>query len=64
MMFSANTMEKRLQIAGIFLIAGLLVEALCLFWALPITFVIFATVGGLLMFIGLAVFLYSLVSMP
>jgi hypothetical protein len=61
-MLSANPMEKHLQIAGIFLISGLLVEALCLLWALPITFIIFAMVGGLLMFIGLVIFLYSLVS--
>jgi hypothetical protein len=61
-MLSADPMEKRLQIAGIFLITGLLVEAVCLVWALPITFVIFAMVGGLLMFIGLAIFLFSLVS--
>jgi hypothetical protein len=61
-MLSANPIEKRLQIAGVFLITGLLVEVLCLFWALPITFVIFAMVGGLLMFIGLVIFLYSLVS--
>ena len=62
MTISANPLEKRLQIAGIFLMAGLLVEAICLFWAVPIAFVIFAMVGGFLMFIGLAIFLYSLVS--
>lgn len=61
-MLSANLLEKRIQIAGFFLIAGLLVEALCLFWALPITFVIFTAAGGLLMFIGIAIFLYSLIS--
>jgi hypothetical protein len=61
-MLSANALEKRIQIAGFFLIAGLLVEASCLFGALPITFVIFAAVGGLLMFIGVAIFLYSLIS--
>ena len=61
-MLSANLLEKRIQIAGLFLIAGLLVEALCLFWALPITFVVFTAAGGLLMFIGLAIFLYSLIS--
>jgi hypothetical protein len=61
-MLSEDPMEKRLQIAGIFLITGLLVEAVCLVWALPITFVIFAMVGGLLMFIGLAIFLFSLVT--
>ena len=61
-MLSANPLEKHIQIAGLFLIAGLLVEAFCLFKALPITFVIFAAAGGLLMFIGLAIFLYSLIS--
>jgi len=60
-MLSGNPMEKRIQIAGILLIIGLLVEAVCLLWALPITFVIFAMVGGLLMLIGLVIFLYSLV---
>jgi hypothetical protein len=62
MKVSSNPLEKRLQIAGIFLIAGLLVEAICLFWAAPIAFVIFAMLGGFLMFIGLAIYLYSLVS--
>jgi hypothetical protein len=61
-MLSANPIEKRIQIAGLFMIVGLLIEALCLFWAVPIAFVIFASVGGLLIFIGLSVFLYSLVS--
>jgi hypothetical protein len=61
-MLSSNPLEKRLQFAGIFLIAGLLVEALCLFWALPIAFVVFAMLGGFLMFIGLAIYLYSLAS--
>jgi hypothetical protein len=61
-MLSTNPVEKRIQIAGLFLMAGLLVEAFCLFKALPITFVIFAAAGGFLMFIGLAIFLYSLIS--
>ena len=61
-MLSSNPLEKRLQFAGIFLIAGLLVEALCLFWAVPIAFVVFAMLGGFLMFIGLAIYLYSLAS--
>ncbi len=64
MMLSSKPMEKRLQIAGLFLIIGLLIEALCLFWARPIAFVIFVAFGGLLLFLGLALFLYSLVSTP
>jgi hypothetical protein len=61
-MFSANAMEKRLQIAGSCLVPGLLIEALCLLSATPIAFVIFVAAGGLLIFAGLSIFLYSLVS--
>jgi hypothetical protein len=60
----ANSMEKRIQVAGIILIAGLLIEALCLLWARPISFVIFVAVGGLFLFAGVVVFLFSLVSRP
>ena len=60
----ANPLEKRLQIAGTLVILGLLVEALCLFWARPISFVIFIAVGGLLLFLGILVYLYSLISAP
>lgn len=63
-MRSANPLEKRLQIAGTFLLAGLLIEALCLLSARPITFVILVTVGGLLLFAGVAVFLFALVATP
>jgi hypothetical protein len=59
---SANPMNKRLQMAGAFLISGLLVEALCLFSTKPIAFVIFVAVGGLLLFAGVALYLFSLVS--
>jgi hypothetical protein len=63
-MFSANSLERRLQIAGIFLIFGLLIEGLCLLSATPIAFVIFVTLGGLLLFCGVALFLFSVVSNP
>jgi hypothetical protein len=61
---SANPMEKRFQLAGTFLIIGLLIEALCLMVARPIAFVIFVAVGCLLLFTGVSVFLFSLVSKP
>jgi hypothetical protein len=61
---SANPLEKRLQLAGTFLIIGLLIEALCLLAARPIAFVLFVAVGGLLLFAGVAVYLFSLVSKP
>ena len=61
-MLSANPMERRLQLSGILLILGLLVEALCLLWTQPIAFVLFLGLGGLLLGLGILVFLFSLVS--
>jgi hypothetical protein len=55
-------MERRLQLSGILLILGLLVEALCLFWTRPLAFVLFLGVGGLLLAFGIVLFLFSLVS--
>ena len=60
-MLSANQLEKRRQVAGIFIVLGLVIEALCLIWSTPIAFVIFVAIGGFLMFVGIALFLYSLV---
>ena len=61
-MLSANPMERRLQFSGMLLILGLLVEALCLLWTRPLAFVLFLGVGGLLLGLGMLVFLFSLVS--
>jgi len=63
-MLSTSQFEKRMRFAGICLAVGLLTEALCLIWATPIAFIVFVAVGGLLIFIGLAVYLYSVVSTP
>jgi hypothetical protein len=60
-MLSVNQVEKRRQVAGVFIVLGLMIEALCLIWSTPIAFVIFAGIGGLLMFVGIALYLYSLV---
>lgn len=55
-------LEKRLRLAGMLLIAGLLVEAICLFWARPLAFILLVCGGGLLCASGIVVFLYSLLS--
>lgn len=52
---------KRLQIAGILLIIGLVIEAICLFWAKPIAFVVFVVIGGLFLLAGITVYLLTLV---
>jgi hypothetical protein len=43
-------------------ILGLSVEVLCLFWTRPIAFVIFLGVGGVLLGLGMLLYLLSLVS--
>jgi hypothetical protein len=58
----AASMEKRIQVAGVLLIIGLVIEAVCLLWGRPISFVIFVAIGGLFLFAGVVVFLISLVS--
>ena len=61
-MLSTDPLQKRQQFAGLFLALGLLTEALCLILSTPIAFVIFVALGGSFMFIGIAIYLYSLVS--
>jgi hypothetical protein len=61
MMLSVNQVEKHRQVAGVFIVLGLVIEALCLIWSTPIAFVIFVAIGGLLMFVGIVLYLYSLV---
>ena len=61
-MLSVNQLEKRRQVAGVVIVLGLVIEALCLLWSTPIAFVIFVAIGGLLMFVGIVLYLYSLVS--
>ena len=51
-MLSPNPPERRLQFSGVLLILGLLVEGLCLFWTRPLAFVLFLSVGGLLVEVG------------
>jgi RsiW-degrading membrane proteinase PrsW (M82 family) len=57
-------MGRRLRISGIFVIIGLVVEALCLVWSRPIAFVVLVCIGGALIGLGVLVFLYSLLSAP
>ena len=63
-MLNTSQSEKRMRFAGVCLAAGLLTEALCLIWATPIAFIVFVAIGGLLIGIGLLVYLYSIVSTP
>lgn len=54
--------SKRLRTSGILVILGLLVEALSLMWNHPLSFVVFLGLGGLLLLVGIVIYLTALVS--
>lgn len=54
--------SKRLKIAGILIILGLIVEGVSLLWLHPLSFVFFIGVGVLLLAAGIVVYLWSLIS--
>jgi len=60
MIYSANPLERRLQVSGTLLILGLMTEAVCLFWARPLSFLAFITIGGAFLFSGTIVYLLVL----
>src|SRR5215813_2898745 len=54
--------EGRIRVAGTLIIAGLVVELVTLRWSHPTAFLVFLSLGGALMALGIAVYLSSLVS--
>jgi len=60
-MLSTSPLERKLQLSGIILILGLVVESLCLLGHGPIAFMLFVGLGGVLFAAGILVYLYSLV---
>jgi hypothetical protein len=61
-MSSENPLWRGLQVSGVLLILGLLTEAVCLFWARPLSFLAFISVGGAFLLLGVIVYLLSLLS--
>ncbi|HZE81007.1 MAG TPA: hypothetical protein VE604_08890 [Candidatus Polarisedimenticolia bacterium] len=61
-MLSTDPLERKLQLSGIILILGLVVEAMCLLGHGPIAFMLFVGLGGVLFAIGILLYLHSLVS--
>jgi hypothetical protein len=55
-------MLYKLQVSGMLLIVGLVIEALSLCWNNAFSFMSFAVVGGLFFASGFLLFLYSLVA--
>ena len=58
----AGTLERRLQIAGVVLLVGLIVEVLTLLGRGPIAFLVFAGLSVTLIGAGILLYLHGLVS--
>ena len=58
-----DSMERRLRIAGVFVLLGVLVELVALRWVHPAAFLVFAFIGIPIASVGIAIYLYSLVSL-
>lgn len=59
---NAESLYKRLQLSGVLVGAGLVVEVVTLYWAHPLAFVAFIVLGGTLVAAGILLYLYSIVS--
>lgn len=55
-------LEKRLRIAGILVVLGLIVEVATIQWSHPTAFLFFLLVGGTLMGLGILFYLYALIA--
>jgi hypothetical protein len=60
-MLRANSLERKLQISGMILIFGLVVEAACLLGRGPIAFLVFIGLGGLAFLVAIVYYLLALV---
>ena len=54
--------ERRLRISGLLIVLGLLVEGFSLIRIHPLAFLSFMFIGGGLLVAGIAIYLYSVVS--
>lgn len=54
-------LERRLRVAAVLVLLGLLVELVSLTWRHPTAFLLFALVGGALLAAGMVWFLYGVV---
>ena len=61
-MILRSGLERRIQISGILILLGLLIELGSLFYSRPTAFLIFMFLGGLCLAGGILLFLYSLVA--
>ena len=59
---NTSRLQQRLKIAAYLLIAGLIVEAVTLYWSSPLSFMLFIGLGGTLVGLGIIVYLIAIVA--
>jgi hypothetical protein len=62
-MSTQNPMQRRLRIAGMFVLLGMVVEVVAMRWVHPAAFLVFAFIGIPIASLGIVIYLYSLVSL-
>jgi len=60
----ADSINKKLRLAGALIVVGLLAQTLTLLWNHPLSFVAYMVIGGLLVAIGMVVYLLTLMNLP
>lgn len=58
---NSSRLQRKLKTAAYLLIAGLLVEGITLQWAHPTSFLVFISLGGVLIVAGIAIYLFAVV---
>ncbi len=61
---AAPPLIRRLQLSGLLVTLGLIVEAVTLFWSHPTAFLVFLGLGGLLVAAGVLLYLFSIATYP
>ena len=59
---NASRVQRKLKTAAYLLIAGLAVEGISLYWAHPTSFLLFISLGGILVLAGIAIYLIAIVT--
>ena len=59
-----NPIHARLRLAGVLIMVGLVVQAVSLLWNHPLSFIAFVSIGGLLLAIGIILYLLALLNIP
>jgi hypothetical protein len=59
---NTSRLQRRLKIAAYLLIAGLIIEAVTLYWFSPLSFMLFMGVGGSLVVLGIIIYLLAILA--